>query len=184
MKKAISILLTMAMILALSVSAVAASTGNVTVDGHIGTTGDPTPGFDITFTTGVYWWVTQAAPTTVVDGDSSGPNPSVVNMIENNAAATQIEVSFDAFALANADANNATMQAALILNLTGALSADTVGILDLSTGYSAPSITYTALLDSGPTNVWKYGFGGTYSAPLSATPYIPQYTMTLGFAFA
>ena len=182
MKKAIGILIAAAMILSLSLTAVAA-TGDVMVNGHIGTSGDPST-YDITYTTAVHWWVTQAAPTTVVDGDSIGPNPSMVNKIENNNTATQIKVSLNSFNLINGDATDSTMQSYLTLFLTGDLAADGVDVIELSaTGYIGPT-TYTALLNGGAGNEWAYGFTGTYGAPTLTTRYAPQYTMNLGFAFA
>lgn len=185
-KTTISIVLAITMVLSLSVS-VFATTGNVTVDGHIGTTGAPTTGpdgtYDITYTTAVHWWVTQANPTTVVNGDSTGPNSSVVNKIQNNNTATQVKVSLDSFDLIAGDATNSTMQGYLTLNLTGALAADNAGTFDLSTGYTGTT-NYTALLNGGASNAWEYGFGGSYSASTLTTSYAPQYTMTLGFAFA
>ena len=192
MKKAIGILLTMVMILSLSLPAFAAS-GDVTVDGHIGTSGNPStdpggdpsaPGsYDITYSTTVHWWVTQDNPTTVVDGDSSGPNSSVVNKIQNNNTATEIKVSLNSFELMPGDATDTTMQDYLTLNLKGDLAADGVGSIDLSVGYTGPT-TYTALLEGGAANAWTYGFGGIYGAPTLTTSYAPQYTMNLGFAFA
>lgn len=190
MKKTIGIVLIIALILSLSVSAFAAS-GNVTVAGHIGTTGEPdvedpsVPGtYEITYTTAVHWWVTQANPTTVVDGDSSGPNPSVVNKIQNNNTATQIKVSLDSFNLVSGDATDATMQSYLTLNLTGDLTAtDDAEDIDLSAGY-AGTTCYSDTLDGGEMNAWTYGFGGSYDASTLTKSYSPQYTMTLGFAFA
>lgn len=185
MKKTIGILLAMAMILSLSISAFAQS-GDVTVKGHIGTLGDPNIGpdgtYDITYNTAVHWWVTQANPTTVVNGDSNGPDATVVNRIQNNNTATRIAVSLDSFNLKAGDAEDTTMQGYLTLNLTGDLAEGAMAATDISTGYTGP-FNYTATLDGGSENAWKYGFGGTYNAPVLTTSYAPQYTMTLGFTF-
>lgn len=186
MKKAIGILLTMAMILSLPLSAFAAA-GDVTVNGHIGTTGEPGVGpdgnYDITYSTAVHWWVTQANPTLVVNGDAGGPNDAVVNKVQNNNTATQIQVSLNSFNLIPGDATDPTMQSHLTLNLTGDLAADNVGSIELSTGY-AGTTTYTSLLDGGAEKAWTYGFSGTYGAPTLTASYEPEYTMTLGFKFA
>ena len=181
MKKTISIFLAMAMVLSPSLSVLAA-TGNVAVDGHIGTVGDP-GSYDMTYTTAVHWWVTQASPTAVVDGDSSGPNAAVVNKIENNNTATEIKVSLVSFDPVAGDATNATLQGYLTLNLTGALANNGVGSINLSTGYTGPT-NYTNLLAGGAANAWTFGFGGTYAAPTLTTSYAPAYTMALGFEFA
>lgn len=180
MKTAIGIILVTAMVLSLSVSAFAA-TGDVSVDGHIGTIGEPSS-YDITYTTAVHWWVTQADPSHVVDGDSVGPNSSVTNTIQNNNTATQVKVSLDSFNLMPGDATNATMQNHLTLTLTGDLAANGVDTIDISTGYAGPT-NYTALLNGGAANAWTYGFSGTYNASTLTMSYAPKYTMALGFKF-
>lgn len=181
MKKTISILLTMAMVLSLPLSVFAGSEGNVTVYGHIGTHGDPSDTYDITFSTDVYWWVTQAAPGKIVNGDSYGPNDAAVNFIKNNIATTEIVVSLNSFNLEDGDARNTDMQNNLELYLTGALAEDEMASENLNKGYDGIT-TYTKLLYGGDAKQWTYGFAGTYDAKLTKR-YTPQYTMTLGFAF-
>jgi len=195
-KKILSVMMAAALAFTCSIPVFASAAGNVDVTGHIGTNGNPTvdpggdpttpgtdPGgntYDVTFNTSVHWWVTQTSYPNVVDGDASGPNATVVNAIQNNNAAVDVNVSFDSF---TGDTVANTVDPDLTLYLTGDLAADSVGAIDLSGDYAGPSIAYTAPLVNG-TN-WTYGFSGQYT-PASAsvnTSYTPAYTMTLGFSF-
>lgn len=195
MKKILSVMMAAALTLTCAIPAFASS--NVDVTGHIGTNGNPTidpggdpstpgtdPGtggaYDVTFNSSVHWWVTQTSYPNVVNGDASGANASVVNAIQNNNTAADVNVSFDSFI---GDTVAGTVDPDLTLFLTGDLAADGVGAIDLSGDYTGTSIAYTAALQSG-TN-WSFGFNGQYTPASGSvnTSYTPGYTMTLGFSF-
>lgn len=192
MKKILSIVIVLALVFTLSVSAFA-TPGEVTVNGHIQNTletdptidpvGDPSnPGsYDVTFTSTVHWWVTEASYPSVKNGNASGLDDSVQNVIQNNSTSgTAIKVSLNSF---TGDTVAASIASKLTLNLTGALAANGAGSINLASDYIGTT-NYTANLDPGTANAWTYGFNGTYTGTLSTTAVTPQYTMTLGFSFA
>lgn len=192
MKKLLSLALAVVMIFALSITALAATQGDVDVEGHIGIQSDPIIGpddptdplyntYNVTFSTAVHWWVTEAAPTTVVDGDSIGPG-SASNRIENRSSGTTIDVTLDAFT-PGVTADNAAVDPFLTLSLTGDLAmTGSPDLVAAGAGYTGP-YTYTSSLLYGAGNAWTYGFTGTYSGTLTTAGYAPVYTMTLGFTF-
>lgn len=192
MKKLLSILLALTLLLCVSVTAFAESEGEVTVNGTIQNTNEEDPlvpiypldpeddtEYDITFTAAVYWWVTNDSYPNVVDGDANGPDASVENVIENNNASSQIEVAFVSFEGTNQAASDLADAGTLELYLTGdlALTSDP----DISGDYSTAE-TYSDLI--APGDIWTYGFSGEYSEPLSRTAIEPTYALTLSFAFA
>ena len=197
MKKLLSAMMAVTLALTCSITAFASATGNVDVTGHIGTSGNPTidpggdptnpgtdPGtggtYDVTFSSSVHWWVTQTSYPNVVNGDAAGANASVVNAIQNNNSAADVNVSFDSF-VGDSAAN--TVDPDLTLFLTDDLAADGVGSIDLSGDYTGSSIAYTAPLQNGTS--WTFGFSGQYTPATGNvnTSYTPAYTMTLGFSF-
>jgi len=200
MKKFLGILLALTMVFSLSVTAFAAD-GDVDVNGNIKLQdpaldpgGDPDhPGtdpsgrtYDVTFTTTVYWWVTEATfngtDYDVVDGNASGP-ATVSNKIQNNNTTTgnDIAVSFKSFTLTNTAATTLGASGDLALYLTGDLAADGIGSQDLANGYSTAT-PYTADLVNGTP--WTFGFDGTYSGAPTSTGIAPTYKITLAFTWA
>lgn len=191
MKKLLSILLALTMLLCLSAAAFAASEGEVTVNGTIQNTrtdnpavpddpDDPDPGetYDITWTATVEWYVTQNSYPEVWN-TATDTNEDDPYEITNHNESSLIEVTFVSFEGTNQDAWDLADAGTLTLNLTGDLAL--TGDPDLSGDYDT-EVTYEALMDPG--DVWAYGFSGEYSAPLSTTAIEPTYTMTLSFAFA
>lgn len=200
-KKIVSIALVVVMVFSLSATAFAATEDSITVNGTIqntNTTDPNTPGtstdaYDVTFTTTVYWWVTQANPTAVVDGTSTGPG--AVNNIIKNESSSDLKVSFVDFVVVSASQADVTAAVSngLTLFLTGNLTAGIggVGSQDLASGYTpSAAIPYESVAGTpikllpGTANQWTYGFTGTYSGSLSTTALTPQYTMTLEFDWA
>lgn len=186
MKKLLSFAMVLTLIFTLPLTTFAAS--DVDVTGHIGTNGSPTidPGentddpdsdYDLTFSSGVHWWVTQTSYPNVVNGDATGPVSGFLNKIINNSAA-DIKVGFVSFALANTDAS--TVASALELYLTDDLAGDGMGTNDLANGYNT-ALSYSACLAANGT--WEYGFDGQFHAANVNTSYTPQYSMTLSFGF-
>jgi len=197
MKKFLGILLALTMVFSLSVTAFAAD-GDVDVNGTIKLQdpvldpgGDPTnPGtdpngrtYDVTFTTTVYWWVTESTYNgtdyDVVDGNASGP-ATVSNQITNNNTAETINVSFKSFEGTNTAAATLGASGDLELYLTGDLAADGIGSQDLAADYTTAT-PYTATLVNGTP--WSFGFTGTYAGTPSSTAISPTYVLTLGFTF-
>lgn len=188
MKRVLSIIVILAIAFCLPMTALAATQGDVDVDGHIGIHGDPTidPGgdpsapdgnYDLTFAASVHWWVTQTSHPNVINGTGSLPDATHRNKILNNSAVA-INVSFVTFTGTNPDA--ATVDPNLTLFLTDDLNKDGMLGVDISGGYTGTAVAYTASL---PANTdWEYGFSGTYTAALTSS-YNPQYAMTLEFAF-
>lgn len=191
MKKIISIILTMVLILSLSVTAFAVDS-DVSVNGAIGVqdnpridpVGDPTSPdgtYDLTFATAAYWYVTQNTYPNVVNGTSAGPDDLHDNLIINNSAA-DITVGFNSF---TPDSVGLTIESDLVLNLTGDLDADDIMGENISAGWTTP-FTYTNKLEAKDT--WEYGFTGQYTLPsgttsLNGISYNPVYTMNLEFSF-
>lgn len=194
MKKFICILLSLIMVLSLTVISVLAADGEVEVNGNI-ILQDPTIGsdtdpngrtYDVTFGTTVYWWVTEATFNgtnyNVVDGNSSGPNTTVLNKIVNNAAGNDIRVSLKSFTLTNTAASTLGASGDLTLYLTGDLANNGIGTQDLANGYVPESpVTYTADLVNGTP--WVFGFTGTYYGTPTSAGLTPTYRITLGFSW-
>ncbi|MGL5437287.1 MAG: hypothetical protein ACRDBO_18235 [Lachnospiraceae bacterium] len=186
MKKLLGIVLTLVLSSSLSVTALAESSGNVTVNGSIQITrenpsidpgGDTSnPGaYDITFDATVNWYVTENSHPAVWNGLAT--NPSNPNKIQNNSTGTAVNVSLKGF---TGDSVASSIASQLTLNLTGDLAANGMGSTNLATDYSGTT-NYTAALQ--PEATWTYGFSGSYSGTLSTTAVTPTYTMTLGFSF-
>lgn len=186
MKKILCVILTLVMLFAMAVPAMATD-GNVDVNGTIQNTDNtpPTVGVDNTFKvtipTAASWYVTNVSYPNVSNTiTGTGISETGTNTITNNSTTgTAYEVSFVSFTTANAAAT--AVASSLTLNLTGNLAADGIGSQNLSAGYSTAT-TYTA--DLIPGTPWAFGFSGTYTGTLSTTALLPTYVMTLGFALA
>lgn len=195
MKKFLCILLSLIMVPSITAVPVLAADGDVDVNGNI-ILQDPTIGsgtdsngrsYDVTFTTTVYWWVTEdtfnGTDYDVVDGNASGP-ATVTNSITNNNTTTgnDIAVSFKSFALTNTAATTLGASGDLALYLTGDLANNGIGTQDLANGYVPETpITFTANLVNGTP--WTFGFTGTYSGMPTSAGLTPTYRITLGFSW-
>lgn len=189
MKKTISLLLTVMLIFAVSLSALAAEPnggpadrdkgGKVEVNGKIGV---EKVSYKITYSAKVNWYVTENSYPNVWNGitkDTANPN-----IIKNDSNSMEYSVTLKNITQTNADAK--TVAKNLKLYLTGnlvekPLSANT----NISGGWSVNRDNMTAYTGTLiPGKDWSYGFTGTYDTWLNSKTYTPTYTMNLSFALA
>ena len=194
MKKIISILLTLTLLFALSISVFAESAdGGAEIDLFGGPGGPGGPGggdqggdvkvngsikegiYNVKYPSQVNWYVTDASNREVWNSPNNNNNVAP-NTIQNLSKGSAYNVTLKKIILTNKAAESIAKN--LELYLTGNLAKAPLANKNINNGYSGTT-AYKEQLTPGS---WTFGFTGKYNAWLSSTSYAPTYTMTIGFA--
>lgn len=135
-------------------------------------------------------WAAYAADYTIKGKDIVVPAGDVTSAeyeIKNNIERSNVKVTLKSF-LQEEEVQKFD-RANMKLYLTGNLSEDGFGDINIANDYENPNLTdqskdygaYSKVLEGKADSAWTFSFGGHYSGKFYPNALVPEYTMTLHF---